>query len=88
VYDYLEVRDGQFGYSPLIGRFCNYNTPMLPIESSGRHLWIKFKSDDLIELSGFRIFFEFRKMTKNIINTVEDKVKYGLISKFKTLKLG
>ena len=79
LYDYLEIRDGQFGYSPVIGRYCNFNVPHLPIESSGRFLWIKFKSDDLIELSGFRIIFEFRKILKQV--PIEYKLKNGLISK-------
>lgn len=84
IYDYLEIRDGQFGYSPLIGRFCNFSPPQLPIESTGRFLWLNFRSDDLIEMVGFRIIFEFRRVQKqqfSAINSVDLRLKNGLISK-------
>lgn len=84
IYDYLEIRDGQFGYSPLIGRFCNFNPPQLPIESTGRFLWLNFRSDDLIEMIGFRIIFEFKRAQKqqfSAINSVDLRLKNGLISK-------
>jgi hypothetical protein len=80
LYDYLEIHDGQYGYSPFIGRFCNFIKPILPIESTGRFLWIKFKTDDLIELKGFRIIFEFRKATSLI--AIDERLKKSLISKF------
>lgn len=57
-YDYLEVRDGQYGYSALIGKLCG-TTPPTVLESSGRHLWLRFHSDQDIHYIGFRAFFEF-----------------------------
>ncbi|CAF0710427.1 unnamed protein product [Brachionus calyciflorus] len=61
VHDYLEIRNGKFGFDPLIGRYCDGNLPIFPIYSTGRNLWIKFFSDDSIELNGFRIYYELKK---------------------------
>ena len=63
-YDYLEIRDGPHGYSPLIGRYCGNKTP-LDITSTGRELWIRFNTDDSIELTGFRIAYEFKSAQNN-----------------------
>ena len=57
-YDYLQVVDGPFGYSPVVGRFCGRRQPPL-IESTGRYLWLRFHSDDSIEYVGFHIVYEF-----------------------------
>jgi len=57
-YDYLQVVDGPFSYSPLIGRYCGRLQPPL-IESTGRYLWLRFHSDDSIEYIGFHIVYEF-----------------------------
>lgn len=59
-YDYLEVRDGPYGYSPIVGRFCGAQLPPL-ILSSGREIWLRFNSDDSIQHSGFLINYEFKK---------------------------
>jgi hypothetical protein len=58
IYDYVEVRNGPHGYSPFVGRFCGKESPP-EITSSGRELWIRFNSDETIELNGFRIVYEF-----------------------------
>lgn len=55
-FDYLEVRDGEHGYSSLLGRFCGHTFPPM-LTSSGRHLWLRFRSDENIEYSGFRAVF-------------------------------
>ncbi|ESO82257.1 hypothetical protein LOTGIDRAFT_135005 [Lottia gigantea] len=59
-YDYLEVRDGPFAYSDLIGRFCDDKFPEL-IESKSRFLWLRFKTDDLLHYSGFRAVYSYVK---------------------------
>lgn len=64
-HDYLELRDGLFGYSPIIGKFCNSNSLKLPIESRNSDLWVRFKTDESIQLHGFRIVYEFKKVTLN-----------------------
>ncbi|XP_038066864.1 neuropilin and tolloid-like protein 2 [Patiria miniata] len=57
-YDYLEIRDGRFGFSPLIGRVCGDQSPG-NITSSGRYLWILFVTDEDLEYAGFEAFFRF-----------------------------
>lgn len=52
-YDFLEVRDGQYGYSNLLGNFCGKNFPP-EITSKTRYLWLRFHSDDSIEDKGFK----------------------------------
>ncbi|XP_014478518.1 PREDICTED: uncharacterized protein LOC106746426 [Dinoponera quadriceps] len=52
-FDFLEVRDGQHGYSNLLGNFCGPNFPP-EITSKTRYLWLHFHSDENIEGEGFR----------------------------------
>ncbi|XP_064599173.1 neuropilin and tolloid-like protein 2 isoform X2 [Liolophura sinensis] len=58
-YDFLEVRDGPYGYSPLIGRYCGRTFPPW-IESTGNYMWIRFRSDDILQYSGFRAVYNFK----------------------------
>ncbi|XP_010615577.1 neuropilin and tolloid-like protein 2 [Fukomys damarensis] len=57
-FDHLEVRDGPFGFSPLIDRYCGMKSPPL-IRSTGRFMWIKFSSDEELEGLGFRAKYSF-----------------------------
>lgn len=57
-FDHLEVRDGPFGFSPLIDRYCGMKSPAL-IRSTGRFMWIKFSSDEELEGLGFRAKYSF-----------------------------
>ncbi|XP_076373643.1 neuropilin and tolloid-like protein 2 [Tachypleus tridentatus] len=57
-YDYLEILDGPYGYSNLLGRYCGATYPPLT-QSSGRYLWLKFHSDDSIEYLGFKAVYQF-----------------------------
>uniref|UniRef100_A0A8C3YBK9 Neuropilin and tolloid like 2 n=1 Tax=Catagonus wagneri TaxID=51154 RepID=A0A8C3YBK9_9CETA len=57
-FDHLEVRDGPFGFSPLIDRYCGAKSPPL-IRSTGRFMWIKFSSDEELEGLGFRAKYSF-----------------------------
>ncbi|XP_012939622.1 uncharacterized protein LOC101845248 [Aplysia californica] len=59
-YDYLEVRDGPFAYSPPIGRYCGAKFPPL-IRSKGRYLWMRFKTDDLLQYGGFKAIYSYHK---------------------------
>ncbi|XP_011502378.1 PREDICTED: uncharacterized protein LOC105365819 [Ceratosolen solmsi marchali] len=52
-YDFLEVRDGKYGYSRFIGKFCRA-FPFPEITSSSRYLWLYFQSDNSIQGIGFR----------------------------------
>lgn len=57
-YDRLEIRNGQYGYSDLLEVICGHNFPP-EISSSDRYLWLRFKSDESIEYSGFRAVYHF-----------------------------
>nr|XP_061796264.1 neuropilin and tolloid-like protein 2 isoform X2 [Nerophis lumbriciformis] len=57
-FDHIEIRDGPFGFSPLINRVCGGKNPG-PITSTGRFMWIKFTSDEELEGLGFRIKYTF-----------------------------
>ncbi|XP_021097822.1 neuropilin and tolloid-like protein 1 isoform X2 [Heterocephalus glaber] len=57
-FDHIEVRDGPFGFSPIIGRFCGQQNPPV-IKSSGRFLWIKFFADGELESMGFSARYNF-----------------------------
>lgn len=57
-YDYLEVRDGDQGYAPLIGKYCGDKFPPI-ITSSGRSLWLRFSSDKTISYMGFKAVYTF-----------------------------
>ncbi|KAB0382737.1 hypothetical protein FD755_004654 [Muntiacus reevesi] len=57
-FDHLEIRDGPFGFSPLIDRYCGVKSPPL-IRSTGRFMWIKFSSDEELEGLGFRAKYSF-----------------------------
>ena len=57
-FDHIEIRDGPFGFSPLISRFCGGKNPGL-VTSTGRFMWIKFTSDEELEGLGFRSKYTF-----------------------------
>lgn len=57
--DYLEVRDGRYGFNKIINkRFCGTSFPP-DLHSKDRHMWLHFHSDDTIEDKGFKIVYEF-----------------------------
>ena len=50
-HDYLEVLDGSSSTSTRIGKYCGTYAPS--ITSSGRYLWIRFRSDSSLSYKGF-----------------------------------
>ncbi|XP_063777593.1 cubilin [Pseudophryne corroboree] len=54
--DYVELRDGGYHISPLLGRFCS-GLPPVVISHSNR-LWIKFRSDSSYTSTGFAAHWE------------------------------
>lgn len=51
-YDYVLVRDGSSPSSHMIGKFCGSSKPAT-ITSSGRSLWVEFRSDSSDRRPGF-----------------------------------
>uniref|UniRef100_A0A5K4FEK0 CUB domain-containing protein n=1 Tax=Schistosoma mansoni TaxID=6183 RepID=A0A5K4FEK0_SCHMA len=70
--DYLEVRDGEYGFSPLIGRFCSDNRQLHSIKSTGQWLRLRFHSDFSIEKAGFQAVYYFSKL-RNIDEPLPQK---------------
>ncbi|KAH0557748.1 hypothetical protein KQX54_011250 [Cotesia glomerata] len=50
--DYVEIRNGDAYYSPLIGKYCNNTSPEV-IWSKGYALYVKFVSNDKVQGGGF-----------------------------------
>ncbi|XP_034054984.1 neuropilin and tolloid-like protein 1 isoform X2 [Gymnodraco acuticeps] len=57
-FDHIEVRDGPFVFSPILGRFCGPESPSY-VRSSGRYLYIKFVADGELEAMGFSAHYNF-----------------------------
>uniref|UniRef100_A0A8C4R156 Neuropilin (NRP) and tolloid (TLL)-like 1 n=2 Tax=Eptatretus burgeri TaxID=7764 RepID=A0A8C4R156_EPTBU len=58
MFDKVDVRDGPFAASPLVGRFCGHNRPPT-ITSNGRYMRVWFFADAEIEDSGFQARYTF-----------------------------
>ncbi|XP_026468099.1 neuropilin and tolloid-like protein 2 [Ctenocephalides felis] len=57
-FDFLEIRDGMYGFSMQIGQYCGQEFPPM-VTSRDRHLWLHFQSDENIEYSGFKMVYEY-----------------------------
>uniref|UniRef100_A0A5S6QBM4 CUB domain-containing protein n=1 Tax=Trichuris muris TaxID=70415 RepID=A0A5S6QBM4_TRIMR len=57
-FDFLEVRNGPYGFSPLIGRFCGFSFPPLINADSGC-IWLQFRSDETLQGRGFMAVHHF-----------------------------
>ncbi|EDV28197.1 uncharacterized protein TRIADDRAFT_53561 [Trichoplax adhaerens] len=53
-YDFVEIRDGSYPTSPLLGRYCGSSKPAL-IKSTSNHIRILFRSDGNQVSKGFRL---------------------------------
>ncbi|NXF38823.1 TLL1 protein, partial [Nyctibius bracteatus] len=56
-YDYIEVRDGYWRKSPLLGRFCGDKLPEV-LASSDSRMWIEFRSSSNWVGKGFAAVYE------------------------------
>uniref|UniRef100_A0A8C9FAC3 Neuropilin and tolloid like 1 n=1 Tax=Pavo cristatus TaxID=9049 RepID=A0A8C9FAC3_PAVCR len=74
-FDHIEVRDGPFGFSPIIGRFCGQQNPPM-IKSSGRFLWIKFFADGELESMGFSARYNFTPGKYKTSHLLIEKARY------------
>ncbi|CDW58198.1 neuropilin and tolloid protein 2 like [Trichuris trichiura] len=57
-FDFLEVRNGPYGFSPLLGRFCGFSFPPLINADSGC-VWLQFRSDETLQGRGFMAVHHF-----------------------------
>ncbi|XP_013116992.2 cubilin homolog [Stomoxys calcitrans] len=55
--DVLEIRNGQYSHSPLIGRYCYDRIPSR-ITSFGNSLYLKFTSDSSVQAKGFHLTWQ------------------------------
>ncbi|KAG7219563.1 hypothetical protein INR49_018990 [Caranx melampygus] len=51
-FDFVEIRDGGYETSPLIGKFCSSQRPPVLVSHSNR-LWVRFHSDGSVTRRGF-----------------------------------
>ncbi|GCC20984.1 hypothetical protein chiPu_0000153 [Chiloscyllium punctatum] len=54
---YVEVRNGGYETSPLVGQYCGSKAPP-PIISHSNQLWIKFKSDNTLQYRVFKAHWD------------------------------
>ncbi|KRF98216.1 uncharacterized protein Dwil_GK20080 [Drosophila willistoni] len=67
-FDFLEIRDGQYGFSTLIGKYCGTDFPP-EITSKERYLWLHFHSDETIEYTGFSAVYEYLDRNRDAPST-------------------
>ncbi|XP_056290732.1 cubilin [Pseudoliparis swirei] len=56
-FDFVEIRDGGYETSPLIGKFCGYQAPPVLVSHSNR-LWVRFRSDNIVTYGGFNAHWD------------------------------
>lgn len=64
-YDFLHIYEGEDSNSPLIGSFQGSQAPER-IESSGNSLFLAFRSDASVGMSGFAIEYKGKVNTMHI----------------------
>ncbi|EYC34257.1 hypothetical protein Y032_0001g329 [Ancylostoma ceylanicum] len=74
--DFIEFRDGRYGFSPLIGRFCGMELPMTEIRARSGFLWIRFHSDDLLEYKGFYATYDMVRSTDRKVNQHDCQIQF------------
>ncbi|KAH8368465.1 hypothetical protein KR084_012030, partial [Drosophila pseudotakahashii] len=67
-FDFLEIRDGQYGFSHLLGKYCGTNFPP-ELTSKERYLWLHFHSDETIEYTGFSAVYEYLDRNREAAST-------------------
>lgn len=58
--DKIEIRDGRYGMSKVLARYCGQQFPP-DIKSSGDAMWLRFVSDASITHTGFKAIYRFEK---------------------------
>ncbi|XP_043063391.1 neuropilin and tolloid-like protein 1 isoform X2 [Drosophila ficusphila] len=67
-FDFLEIRDGQYGFSKELGKYCGTDFPP-ELTSKERYLWLHFHSDETIEYTGFSAVYEFLDRSREAPST-------------------
>lgn len=65
-FDFLEVRNGPYGFSPLIGKFCGKKYPPAITGDAGS-MWLYFRSDRSLQYKGFKAVHYFSPSKGNHI---------------------
>lgn len=58
--DKIEIRDGRFGYSKVLARYCGSRFPP-EVRSTDEAMWLRFISDGSITHTGFKAVYRFEK---------------------------
>uniref|UniRef100_A0A6G1SCB2 Neuropilin and tolloid-like protein 1 n=2 Tax=Aceria tosichella TaxID=561515 RepID=A0A6G1SCB2_9ACAR len=58
--DKIEIRDGRFGYSKVLARYCGNRFPP-EVRSTDEAMWLRFISDGSITHTGFKAVYRFEK---------------------------
>lgn len=58
--DKIEIRDGRYGYSKEIARYCGNKFPP-EVRSTNEAMWLRFISDSSITHNGFKAVYRFEK---------------------------
>ncbi|XGW22576.1 hypothetical protein V3C99_005079 [Haemonchus contortus] len=74
--DFVEFRDGRYGFSPLIGRFCGMSLPKAEIRARSGFLWIRFHSDELLQYKGFFASYDMVRATDRKSNQHDCQIEY------------
>ncbi|KAH3777099.1 hypothetical protein DPMN_178536 [Dreissena polymorpha] len=65
MYDYVKLRDGPFGFSDFIARFCGNEFPVT-VQTKSRFLLARFTSYNVMESDGFRAVYGFKKKKEDL----------------------
>lgn len=58
--DKIEIRDGRYGYSKVLARYCGNKFPP-EVKSTKEAMWLRFISDSSITHTGFKAVYRFEK---------------------------
>lgn len=58
--DKIEIRDGRYGYSKVLARYCGNKFPP-EVRSTNEAMWLRFISDASITHNGFKAVYTFEK---------------------------
>ncbi|PAV81808.1 hypothetical protein WR25_00332 [Diploscapter pachys] len=69
--DFVEVRDGRYGFSPLLGRFCGKAIPTQELRATSGFMWVRFYSDEILQYKGFHAVYNMTSTDVKRVNMAE-----------------